>query len=42
MGFNLFSFYQANLWQLIALQFGSGIALGSISSVLAVRAYLKK
>ncbi|MFA5386853.1 MAG: permease-like cell division protein FtsX [Candidatus Paceibacterota bacterium] len=42
LGFNMFDFYRTNLWQLLALQFGTGLLLGTISSVLAVQAYLKK
>ena len=42
LGFNMFDFYKANFWQLVALQFGSGLLLGTVSSLLAVQAYLKK
>lgn len=42
MGFNMFDFYRDHIWQIIALQFGTGLLLGAVSSFLAVRAYLKK
>ena len=42
LGFNMFDFYKANIWELVALQFGSGLLLGTVSSLLAVQAYLKK
>ncbi len=40
-GLNLFSYYVDNFPQFFLMIMGSGIALGSISSVLAVRKYLK-
>jgi len=42
LGFNLFDFYKTNIWNIVGLQAGVGLALGSLSSVLAVQAYLKK
>jgi cell division transport system permease protein len=42
LGFNLFDFYKANIWNLVGLQAGVGLVLGSLSSVFAVGAYLKK
>jgi len=42
LGFNLFDFYKTNIWNIVGLQAGVGLALGSFSSVLAVQAYLKK
>jgi len=40
-GFNIFSFYLANFAQIAAIIIGSGILIGAISSLLAVRKYLK-
>ncbi len=39
-GINLFEYYLSNFWQLLAIILLSGIALGVVSSFLAVRRYL--
>lgn len=39
-GINLFEYYVSNFWQMLAIILLSGIALGAISSFLAVRKYL--
>lgn len=41
VGLDLFDFYLKNFGQIFIIVFGSGIALGAISSYLAVRKYLK-
>ena len=41
VGLDLFDFYLKNFAQIFLIVFGSGIALGAISSYLAVRKYLK-
>ncbi len=41
VGLDLFDFYLKNFGQIFLITFGSGIALGAISSYLAVRRYLK-
>ena len=41
IGLDLFDFYLKNFGQIFLIVFGSGIALGAISSYLAVRRYLK-
>lgn len=41
-GMNLFDYYIANFFQIFAIILASGVALGSISSFLAVRKYLNK
>jgi len=41
IGLDLFAFYLKNFGQIFLIVFGSGIALGAISSYLAVRRYLK-
>lgn len=40
-GINIFSYYIANLIQMIFIILGSGILIGAVSSLLAVRKYLK-
>lgn len=40
-GLNIFEFYQTNLRNLILLQFGTGIALGFFSSLIAIRRHLR-
>ena len=40
-GLNIFRYYTANFGQIFLIIVGSGIAIGSISSYLAVRKYLK-
>ena len=41
VGLDLFNFYLKNFGQIFLIIYGSGIALGAISSYLAVRRYLK-
>ncbi|MEI6843029.1 MAG: permease-like cell division protein FtsX [bacterium] len=41
VGLNLFHYYTANFGQIFLIVVGSGIAIGAISSYLAVRKYLK-
>jgi len=40
-GLNIFEFFSINLWQIILIQFATGILLGIISSFLATRKYLR-
>jgi len=40
-GLNLFTFFIANFWAIVLIQMASGIGLGVISSLIAVRRYLK-
>jgi cell division transport system permease protein len=41
IGFNVFDYYMSNLIQIILIVVGSGIGIGALSSLLAVRKYLK-
>ena len=41
VGLDLFDFYLKNFGQIFLIVFGSGIALGAVSSYLAVHKYLK-
>lgn len=41
-GVDLLYFYQVNFWQFLALLLGVGIALGGVSSLIAIRRYLKE
>ena len=41
VGLNIFHYYTANFGQIFLIIIGSGILIGSISSFLAVRKYLK-
>lgn len=41
VGLNIFKYYTANFGQIFLIIVGSGVAIGSISSYLAVRKYLK-
>jgi len=41
IGFNIFDYYIKNFLEIILIVIGSGIAIGAISSYLAVRKYLK-
>jgi len=41
IGFNIFSYYLSNFFQILFIVVGSGIAIGAVSSFLAVRKYLK-
>jgi len=40
-GLGLFSFFVANIWMILLIQLVSGIVLGVLSSLIAVRRYLK-
>lgn len=41
-GFNLFSYFTANLWIFALIQLGFGVGLGILSSFIVVRRYLEK
>ena len=41
IGFNIFDYYLSNFFEIILVVVGSGIAIGAVSSFLAVRKYLK-
>ncbi len=38
---NIFQFFITDIWMIILIQFAAGILLGAISSIIAVRKYLK-
>ena len=40
-GINIYSYYTSNLFELFGVLILSGVALGTVSSFLAVRRYLK-
>jgi cell division transport system permease protein len=40
-GLGLFSFFVSNIWMILLIQLASGIVLGILSSLIAVRRYLK-
>ena len=40
-GVDLLYFYQVNFWQFVLLLLGIGVALGGVSSFIAIRRYLK-
>jgi cell division transport system permease protein len=40
-GVDLFYFYQVNFWQFLLLLLGIGVVLGSVSSLIAIRRYLR-
>lgn len=40
-GLNLFTFYIVNIWTIVILQLATGITLGIISSLIAIRRYLE-
>jgi len=40
-GLGLFSFFVASVWMILLIQLASGIVLGTLSSLIAVRRYLK-
>jgi len=42
IGINLYSYYKSNVLQLFIIMLGSGVAIGIISSVFAIRKFLKK
>lgn len=39
--FNLFQYFLSNFWQFFSILFAAGIALGTLSSSIAIRRYLK-
>lgn len=41
IGFNIFDYYINNFFQIIFIVIGSGVVIGAVSSLLAVRKYLK-
>lgn len=41
IGLNIFDYYISNIFQILLIVIGSGIAIGAISSLFAVRRYLK-
>jgi cell division transport system permease protein len=41
IGLNIFNYYMANFFEIASIIIGSGVAIGAISSYLAVRKYLK-
>ncbi|MFA6270071.1 MAG: permease-like cell division protein FtsX [Candidatus Paceibacterota bacterium] len=41
VGLNIFNYYMSNFFQIVLIIVGSGIAIGAVSSYLAVRKYLK-
>lgn len=41
IGFNIFDYYLSNFFEITFIVVGSGIAIGALSSLLAVRKYLK-
>lgn len=38
--FNLFSYFLANFWEFFGIMLGAGVALGAVSSFIAIRRYL--
>lgn len=42
IGINLFTYYKSNFLQLFIIMVGSGITIGGISSIFAIRRYLRK
>lgn len=42
VGINLFTYYKSNFFQLFIIMLGSGVTIGSISSIFAIHRYLKK
>lgn len=42
IGINLFTYYKTNFLQLFIIMLGSGVVIGSISSVFAIHRYLRK
>jgi len=42
IGINLYQYYKSNFFQLFIIMLGSGILLGSISSIFAINRYLRK
>lgn len=42
IGINLFTYYKANFLQLFIIMLGSGVIIGSISSIFAIHRYLRK
>jgi len=41
IGFNIFDYYISNFFEIIFIVIGAGVAIGAVSSFLAVRKYLK-
>ena len=41
IGLNIFDYYLSNFFQILFIVIGSGVAIGAVSSFLAVRKYLK-
>ena len=41
IGLNIFSYYLSNFFQIAFIIIGSGVCIGAVSSLLAVRKYLK-
>ncbi len=41
VGLNVYDYYLSNFWQIALIVFASGVAIGAISSYLAVRRYLR-
>jgi|SRR3989344_118070 len=41
IGFNIFDYYIGNFFEILFIIVGSGVAIGAVSSLLAVRKYLK-
>jgi cell division transport system permease protein len=41
IGFNVFEYYLGNFFEILFIVVGSGIGIGALSSLLAVRKYLK-
>jgi cell division transport system permease protein len=42
IGINLFTYFKSNFFQLFIIMLGSGVVIGSISSIFAIERYLKK
>jgi cell division transport system permease protein len=42
VGINLYTYYKTNFFQLFIIMLGSGITIGSISSIFAIHRYLRK
>ena len=40
-GLNIFSFFASNFWTILLIQLATGIGLGVVSSLIAIRKYLK-
>ncbi len=42
VGINLYTYYKSNFFQLFIIMLGSGVIIGSISSIFAIHRYLRK